>query len=80
MLQGPKGVPGDPGLRGEQGVKGDIGRRGKVGHPGLEGPKVSLKDMVKSLLVQWNLLIRTPSGPVVLSFVERLSSFRGDFL
>ena len=31
--------------------------------------------------VQWNLLIRTLSGPAVeLSFVERLSSFRGDFL
>ena len=31
--------------------------------------------------VQWNLLIRTFSGPAVeLSFVERLSSFRGDFL
>ena len=32
-------------------------------------------------IVQWNLLIliRTLSGPAVLSFVERLSSFRGDF-
>ena len=30
--------------------------------------------------IQWNLLIRTPSGPAVLSSVERLSSFRGDFL
>ena len=29
--------------------------------------------------MQWNFLIRTPLGPVVLSFVERLSSFRGDF-
>ena len=27
-----------------------------------------------------DLLVRTPSGPAVLSFVERLSSFRGDFL
>ena len=26
-------------------------------------------------VVQWNLLIRTLSGPVILSFVERLSSF-----
>ena len=25
------------------------------------------------------LFIRTPSGPAVLSFIERLSSFRGDF-
>ena len=33
-----------------------------------------------SLSVQWNLLIRTPSGPAVSSFIERLSSFRGDFL
>ena len=76
MLQGPKGVPGDPGLRGEQGVKGDIGRRGKVGHPGLEGPKVSLKDMVKSLLVQWNLLIRTPSGPVCLVLCREVVLFQ----
>ena len=30
-------------------------------------------------LVQWNLLIRTLLGPAILSFVERLSSFRGDF-
>ena len=30
--------------------------------------------------IQWNLLKRTPLGPAVLSFVERLSSFRGDFL
>ena len=30
--------------------------------------------------LQWNLLVRTPSGPGILSFVERLSSFRGDFL
>ena len=30
--------------------------------------------------LQWNLLIRIPLGPAVLSFVERLSSFRGDFL
>ena len=29
---------------------------------------------------RWNLLIRTPLGPAVLSFVERLSSFRGDFI
>ena len=27
-----------------------------------------------------SLLIRTPSGPAILSFVERLSSLRGDFL
>ena len=30
--------------------------------------------------LQWNLLIRTLSGPAILSFTERLSSFRGDFL
>ena len=30
--------------------------------------------------LQRNLLIRIPSGLAVLSFVERLSSFRGDFL
>ena len=29
--------------------------------------------------IQWNL-IRTLSGPAVLSFVERLSSFGGDFI
>ena len=28
---------------------------------------------------QWNLSITTSSGPAVLSFVGRLSSFRGDF-
>ena len=28
----------------------------------------------------WNFLIRTLSGPPILSFVERLSSFRGYFL
>ena len=31
--------------------------------------------------LRWNLLVRTPWGPAVLSFIiERLSSFRGDFL
>ena len=30
--------------------------------------------------LQSNLLIRTPSGPAALSFVERLSSFQGDLL
>ena len=30
--------------------------------------------------VQWNLLNKDTLGPAVLSFVERLSSFRGDFL
>ena len=34
----------------------------------------------KVIDVQCSLLMRTPSGPAVLSFVERLSSFRGDFL
>ena len=29
--------------------------------------------------LQWNLSVRTLLGPAVLSFVERLSSFRGDF-
>ena len=28
----------------------------------------------RSIGIQWNLLIRTPSGPAVFSFVERLSS------
>ena len=27
-------------------------------------------------VLEWNLLIRTPLGPAILSFVERLSSFR----
>ena len=30
--------------------------------------------------IQWNLLGRTLSGQAILSLVERLSSFRGDFL
>ena len=39
-----------------------------------------VKNTVDFFLLQWNLLIRTPSGPAVLSFVERLSSFRSNFL
>ena len=35
--------------------------------------------LFKVSTIQWNFLIRTLSGPAVLSFVERLSSFRGDF-
>ena len=44
--------------------------KGEVGEEGL-GTRLAL---------QWNLLLRTPLGPAVLSFAERLSSFRGDFL
>ena len=35
----------------------------------------------KKIQVMWHIifLTRTPSGPAVLSFVERSSSFRGDF-
>lgn len=40
IIQGPKGITGDPGSRGEVGVKGDIGRPGKGGYPGEIGLKV----------------------------------------
>ena len=40
----------------------------------------SLQSPPPSNFSTWNLLLRTPSGLAVLSFVKRLSSFRGDFL
>ena len=45
-------------------------------------PWMQLNDWIIQIIygVQWTLLIRTLSGPAVLSFVERLSSFGGDFL
>ena len=45
------------------------------GVPCLQLPNSNLPNTLR-----WNLLNRTPSGPAILSLVERLSSFRGDFL
>ena len=43
-------------------------------------PFVLTKAKERIPIIQWNLLIRTPLGAAILSFTDRLSSFRRDSL
>ena len=56
--------------------------QGPDGYPGIPGKiGIAVSAFVRYCsTLEFLILIRTPSGPAVLSFVERLSSFRSDFL
>ena len=69
---------GGAGSEGDKG--GGVPSKGKKFEKRFEyqNPETFASAEVREL--QWNLLIRTPLGPAVLSFVARLSSFRVSFI